>query len=86
MPTMRALNEMAEERLAICRTCARFDPVLVRCRKCGCFMHGKTRFPNAKCPVGLWGKDDIKKRDQEIKLRELEAKQAAEHQKAQENK
>lgn len=85
MPSMRALNEMAEERLAICRSCNRFDAILARCRKCGCFMHGKARFPGAKCPIGLWGKEDIRKRDQEIKLREMEAKQAAEHQQAQED-
>lgn len=75
MPSMRALNEMAEERLQICRSCNRFDPILARCRKCGCFMQGKTRFPGAKCPIGLWGKDDIKKRDQEIQLREMERRQ-----------
>lgn len=76
MPSMRALNEMAEERLQICRSCNRFDPVLNRCRKCGCFMQGKSRFPGAKCPIGLWGKDDIKKRGMEIKLREMQEEQA----------
>jgi hypothetical protein len=28
-----------------------------RCKKCGCFMKLKVKFKQAKCPIGIWGKD-----------------------------
>lgn len=82
MPTMRALNELSEERMAICRNCARYDAILNRCKKCGCFLAAKTRFPGAKCPAGLWNRDDIRARDAHILLREEQLRQKAEREEA----
>lgn len=56
------IETMAEERLAICRGCeynsenqkkagiqiSRPDE---HCRKCGCNLHLKTRYPSAQCPL-----------------------------------
>lgn len=72
MPTLRALNDLSEERFAICRQCDRFDSIMVRCRKCKCFLAAKTRFPGAKCPIGLWNKDDIRARETKLRLIELQ--------------
>ena len=77
MPTMRALNELSEERMEVCRGCNRFDAVLVRCRKCGCFLAAKTRFPGARCPVGKWNRDDIRMRDEQIRLRDERERKSA---------
>ena len=42
------------ERLEICKQCEHFEPVLQRCKLCGCLMYIKVRFPQAKCPDGRW--------------------------------
>ena len=43
-----------ERRLNICRACEKFEPVLTRCKECGCFLKLKTWFMNSNCPLGKW--------------------------------
>lgn len=50
----RSDSELAESRLAICRTCDFFNLRLEKCTKCGCFMKLKTTLERAKCPIGHW--------------------------------
>ena len=44
----------AESRMAICKACPELIPVVDQCKKCGCFMHYKTKLKAAKCPLGKW--------------------------------
>ena len=54
---MKERWKISEERLTICRKCEHFDKENGnRCKKCGCFMMGKTMFMDSKCPVGKWDK------------------------------
>ena len=51
----RVESEVAEERMAICRTCPQLIQALSQCKECGCVMTAKTKLPNASCPLGKWG-------------------------------
>lgn len=51
-------NDLKNERLAICKGCEFFVEASSRCDQCGCFMNYKALLPNAKCPIGKWGKVD----------------------------
>jgi hypothetical protein len=44
----------AVERFDICKTCPFLIKSTNQCRKCGCFMHLKTKLAHAECPVGKW--------------------------------
>jgi hypothetical protein len=50
----RSGEELAAERLEICKTCKFYNQRFAKCMKCGCFMKLKTNLENAKCPVGKW--------------------------------
>jgi hypothetical protein len=50
----RAPEEIAAERLAICKGCEFFRKGNQTCKKCGCFMKLKTLIDKAGCPVGKW--------------------------------
>ena len=49
-------RKVSEERMKICRECDYFKPSTNQCKKCGCFMNGKTMFMDSKCPIGKWDK------------------------------
>ena len=49
-------NKKAKERMQICETCEHLERNLYVCKKCGCFLKGKTMFPNSSCPIGKWDK------------------------------
>lgn len=49
-------RKVAEERLSICRECKYYKESTSQCKKCGCFMQGKTMFMDSKCPIGKWDK------------------------------
>lgn len=53
------LNNVSEEtknsRLEICKSCEFFNPSLVQCQKCGCFLNIKTSWATEKCPLDKWG-------------------------------
>ncbi len=50
----RAPEDIAAERLAICKGCEFFRKGNQSCKKCGCFMKLKTLIDKASCPVGKW--------------------------------
>jgi hypothetical protein len=41
-----------QARLAVCDACPQRDNH--RCKRCGCFVSVKAKFPAEKCPLGLW--------------------------------
>ena len=45
-----ALTTYADARMAICRDCNHFNPIVKTCGICGCFMPAKTTFKNQECP------------------------------------
>lgn len=47
-------TKKARERLGICLDCEFLKKEYYVCDKCGCFLKGKTMFPNSKCPIGKW--------------------------------
>lgn len=57
---LKTINAMAERRLEICRECDHWHGAVARCKLCGCFMHGKARFPRSKCPAGKWGPESLR--------------------------
>jgi tRNA(Ile2) C34 agmatinyltransferase TiaS len=50
----RVEQDIAENRMDICRSCEHFLKVTGQCKKCGCIMAMKTKLPNATCPVEKW--------------------------------
>lgn len=54
----RVSDDVAKERLDICKKCDFFIKTTGQCKKCGCFMNAKTRLPHASCPIGKWGISD----------------------------
>jgi hypothetical protein len=50
----RSLDEVAAERLSICKGCEHFIKLSKQCKKCGCFMNLKTKLEKATCPIGKW--------------------------------
>jgi len=48
-------DETAELRYSICDGCEFFLQITKQCRKCGCFMHLKTKIAHAECPINKWG-------------------------------
>ena len=47
-------DEVSAERYAECESCKYFIQLTKQCRKCGCFMHIKTKLSHAECPIGKW--------------------------------
>lgn len=50
----RVQTDVAKERMAICNACEHLNKTTKICKECGCFMEGKTKLPNAACPIGKW--------------------------------
>jgi len=50
----RVTEEVAAERLAICKNCPSLRKKINQCKECGCFMIEKVKLPNAYCPLGKW--------------------------------
>jgi hypothetical protein len=47
-------EEVATERLSICKACPELIRATHQCKKCGCLMHLKTKLEKATCPLGKW--------------------------------
>lgn len=45
-------EQIAQQRLAICRACDYVYPATMQCHVCGCFLHAKARLLNQHCPLG----------------------------------
>ncbi len=52
--TAYATKEEAERRYKICDFCPELISLTKQCKKCGCFMHLKTKLDSAVCPLGKW--------------------------------
>ena len=50
------LNEVYEDRIAICRDCVYYKPLLGNCSICKCFMKVKARIATQHCPQKYWDK------------------------------
>ena len=59
-------KETYNKRIKICKKCDHFFKLTGSCKKCGCFMHIKTRLSYAKCPIDKWSKEKKLNVDQEI--------------------
>jgi hypothetical protein len=49
-----AESSEAERRYSICKSCPEFIKATKQCKKCGCFMHLKTKLQAATCPMSKW--------------------------------
>lgn len=49
-----ATAEVQKSRLDICLSCPELIQLTKQCKKCGCFMSGKTKIQKAECPIGKW--------------------------------
>lgn len=47
-------EDLAKERLEICKACPELIKLTTQCKKCGCFMSAKTKLKMASCPIGKW--------------------------------
>jgi hypothetical protein len=52
--TEYADEKLSKDRLSICYTCPQLIKTTKQCKKCGCFMHLKTKLAEATCPLGKW--------------------------------
>mgnify|MGYP003110145792 FL=1 len=61
MTSFLVKDKIYKDRISICRKCEFYFKPTGTCKKCGCFMHLKTRISYTKCPLGKWYKvKDIK--------------------------
>lgn len=59
-PNIEKLPEkVSNKRLNICLGCDRLIKLTNQCKECGCFMNLKTKLPNATCPIGKWGIENV---------------------------
>lgn len=45
---------VSDQRIAICNGCPELFKPTMTCKKCGCFMTGKTKLVDVTCPLGKW--------------------------------
>jgi hypothetical protein len=50
----RVSEEVAAARFSMCVACPELIKATNQCKKCGCFMHLKTKLEKATCPIGKW--------------------------------
>ena len=51
-------DEIANERLNICKGCEYYDPNQNRCLHCGCFLEHKVKWSLDSCPINKWACSD----------------------------
>lgn len=52
--TERASEDLAEQRMEICRNCEHYIKMTHQCKECGCIMNLKTKLLHADCPLRKW--------------------------------
>lgn len=45
---------LSKYRQSICNKCDHREPILNRCKQCGCFLSAKTKIMNTNCPLNKW--------------------------------
>jgi hypothetical protein len=51
-------EQVAAERLEICKSCEYYDPEQLRCKHCGCFLEHKVKWALDSCPIEKWTQSD----------------------------
>lgn len=51
---MFVIQQIAQYRYDICKSCDQFNVTLYTCKQCGCFMKVKVKFKNSACPLAKW--------------------------------
>jgi hypothetical protein len=51
-------EEVALERMSICKTCEYYDPEQNRCKHCGCLLEYKVKWALDGCPIEKWTASD----------------------------
>jgi hypothetical protein len=51
-------QEIADQRMEICKTCEYYDEEQVRCRHCGCYLGNKVKWALDGCPIEKWTSSD----------------------------
>tara|TARA_R110000751_G_scaffold4287_1_gene21027 strand:+ start:7422 stop:7868 length:447 start_codon:yes stop_codon:yes gene_type:complete len=54
------VSSSSDHRLEICKKCDLFTERNT-CEACGCYMVGKVKIPQARCPIGKWKADPVDK-------------------------
>jgi hypothetical protein len=52
--TPKVTEEVANNRMTICRECPELIKATSQCKQCGCFMNAKTKIEAATCPLKKW--------------------------------
>ena len=47
-------TESQQKRIKICKQCEHYEPLLHRCKECGCLLEVKTRMAISTCPIHKW--------------------------------
>lgn len=47
-------DNISQERMNICVSCEHYWKLTSQCKKCGCFLIGKTKLPFSECPIKKW--------------------------------
>ncbi len=53
-PAKYTTEEIASARYDICLQCPELTEITKQCKRCMCFMRGKTKLEYAKCPLDKW--------------------------------
>ena len=53
-PSNRVSEDIAFQRLDICKSCPELIKLTATCKQCGCFMKLKTHLKYAECPIKKW--------------------------------
>lgn len=65
-PMKLASSETVSERLSHCNDCEHNKAGI--CKRCGCFVNGKSRLAYSSCPIGLWGKEEFAPKPEKMGL------------------
>jgi len=47
-------DELAVERLKVCKECPHVTRLFTQCDLCGCFLELKVKILSARCPINKW--------------------------------
>ena len=47
-------QDVKNQRMSVCKTCAEYNSMVKTCKQCGCFMPAKATFAVSSCPLNKW--------------------------------